>query len=1747
MKTAARKSNRRSGEAESGNARPFFSRGAGVQAKLRVGKPGDRFETEADAAADGVVHGRGRFARGGSIAPRLTPTVQRRGEEEEAQATPLGAEAAVPIEEEVRRQPAADEEVQAKGGGEEDVQAKAKDEEEVQTKGKEEEVQAKADEEEIQSKDETEQEVQAKGTEEELQPKSENEEEVQTKADEEEVQAKGETEEEVQAKGAEEELQSKAEEEEEVQTRAQPSRPRAPPAMDSVERRLRASRGLGNSLPEESRRKMEANFGRELSGVRIHTDSLSVQLSEALRAQAFAHGKDIYFNAGRFAPGTPEGDFLLAHEIAHTIQQGAVKGQEVQLQPEDDADAIWVRPEALEAVRLARSKQGLINAKTTDAEGNRVGWTHLLEIFRTAFGGDTIHPSVIQKITKVTKPPNESQDAMPHWCGLFSWWALKTAGVPLPNWKVGMSILQHVETRPKGTLPQPGDIAYRSKNDHFALVSGVENAASAAGKAVKDIKVRTVNGNTAGQDNLGGQVQERWDPTSAWLAFFDPMAKLPMPDVPLVKTTRENEETAAAGPAPAETQAEQAAAADPGPTDVSHLAEDVPATPEAVAGAEAEVALEIPPPAPLPPPEPAAKVEKVSLAGSSDDAVASFVAAPASSVAATGPDLGGALDGKVVDEQAEAAKAAPELHAQTGGDIDPGITPADAIPVPAEAAVGDGVTGETPADLVADPHQDKTPPPSNAETEKLMDKQPEGGFLDWLRGAIGDLMTNIRTTDPGVSTSAGPREQVALEGEADPGRMDRQKEEGADQLRAQRDTQVAAFKNHPGQSNIKPRQIDEARKPEMSVEPAARIEPIPPANDAADYVDAKYPKEVRDKADADLAPILEPGLKEAGGATEEAAKTRDQDSAKEKEDAAAKARAINETADTEQKRVVLEGRTDVAKQQGEGVAGAYERVDTFSKDAAKEQTAQRKDIGDHVQSEEGKARKTLDDGEKEAEAKKEEKEQEAADKKRELEKDQEKDSWWDRAANFVKKAVEAVTEAIDKVFTALREAVKTIIEKAKNAAIGLINAARDWVVDKLNGFRDWAKSQVDKYLKESFPGLAAAINDGIDFAVDVAIDGVNLAADTAIAGVEALADGLAAALDKILEIYQTALKAAVQIAGAVVTGDFAGALKIAIQAACDIAGIDSKPIFDFLDRAGGLITSILKDPLPFINNLMSAVGQGVRSFGENILAHLQKGLIAWLTGAIAEAGIVLPEKFDLLGIFGLVAQILGLTYDNVKARIIKKLPAAATVFDVIEKGFALVMKLKDLDFSGLWEEAKAALANLKDTVIGGIRNWLITTVIKEGIVWLLSLTNPASAIVKALKVLFDLAMWLIERFEQIKEFVLSVYDAVAKIAAGVLEPAAKAVEDALSRALPVVISMVASFLGLGGIGKAVKEVLEKITTPINKVIDAVIDKVVAFAKTVIGKVKSGAKKVKDAVSNFLWPKKSFTAGGESHTLYFSDSGQPMISSIPQALESFIKAFEADAGGSLSTTKTAHLADAKATLGEMKKLAKQVDDLENAGKSVPTDKHQKMLELQTAMSTSLKALLGDKSDLAKARERYKLEGLTATYGTIPKPTGDYLTGDHQPQAAVIKLLATRPYFSKGAEGTEMRSRASGAHADNAYVVNLQGTRHAAGRTYGGKGTATKNAFAASVTAMEAAESDPAQRRKKAVALLKKELSADVTEIRGVYKKGVKDPVWSDLDAFASSQKDKESLVKEIRGQVDKGETVIANQPMNNLVG
>jgi hypothetical protein len=62
---------------------------------------------------------------------------------------------------------------------------------------------------------------------------------------------------------------------------------------------------------------MEPRFGADFSSVQVHTDGAAVQMNRELGAQAFVHGSDVYFGAGK-SPGNNE---LTAHELTHVVQQ----------------------------------------------------------------------------------------------------------------------------------------------------------------------------------------------------------------------------------------------------------------------------------------------------------------------------------------------------------------------------------------------------------------------------------------------------------------------------------------------------------------------------------------------------------------------------------------------------------------------------------------------------------------------------------------------------------------------------------------------------------------------------------------------------------------------------------------------------------------------------------------------------------------------------------------------------------------------------------------------------------------------------------------------------------------------------------------------------------------------------------------------------------------------------------------------------------------------------------------------------------------------------------------------------------------------------------------------------------------------------------------------------------------------------------------------------------------------------------
>jgi len=77
----------------------------------------------------------------------------------------------------------------------------------------------------------------------------------------------------------------------------------------------------GVPLAPDVRNRMESTLGGNLGGVRLHTDERTASKADALGASAFALGHDIGFASSAYRPGTPGGDALLAHELAHVVQQ----------------------------------------------------------------------------------------------------------------------------------------------------------------------------------------------------------------------------------------------------------------------------------------------------------------------------------------------------------------------------------------------------------------------------------------------------------------------------------------------------------------------------------------------------------------------------------------------------------------------------------------------------------------------------------------------------------------------------------------------------------------------------------------------------------------------------------------------------------------------------------------------------------------------------------------------------------------------------------------------------------------------------------------------------------------------------------------------------------------------------------------------------------------------------------------------------------------------------------------------------------------------------------------------------------------------------------------------------------------------------------------------------------------------------------------------------------------------------------
>ncbi|MCI1278635.1 MAG: DUF4157 domain-containing protein [Nitrospira sp.] len=293
-----------------------------------------------------------------------------------------------------------------------------------------------------------------------------------------------------------------------------------------------------------------------------------------------------------------------------------------------------------------------------------------------------------------------------------------------------------------------------------------------------------------------------------------------------------------------------------------------------------------------------------------------------------------------------------------------------------------------------------------------------------------------------------------------------------------------------------------------------------------------------------------------------------------------------------------------------------------------------------------------------------------------------------------------------------------------------------------------------------------------------------------------------------------------------------GAIKGVIEAIIALKNL----FLRVLAKIIAVVTDIIADPIGFLKNLIAAIKLGLENFLGNILTHLKNAFITWLTGALGPMNIKMPDDiFSLPGIFSLVTQLLGLTWEYLRAKAVKLL--GEPVVKALELGFDLFKIFIKDGIAGLWTYAKETFSDLKEMIIEQIKNMLITQVIQAGIKWILGLLNPVAAFIKAAMAIYDIVMFFMEKAKQVLELIEAFVDGVAAVAKGSIGGAAKLVENALAKALPLVIGFLANLLGIGGLVEKVQKLFMSLRGRLDKFIDGIILKAEKFAGKFIGKLK----------------------------------------------------------------------------------------------------------------------------------------------------------------------------------------------------------------------------------------------------------------------------------------------------------------------
>jgi len=686
----------------------------------------------------------------------------------------------------------------------------------------------------------------------------------------------------------------------------------------------------------------------------------------------------------------------------------------------------------------------------------------------------------------------------------------------------------------------------------------------------------------------------------------------------------------------------------------------------------------------------------------------------------------------------------------------------------------------------------------------------------------------LPTSSPDVKADPGPAPVTDLAGQADPVRTlgDQQHAigEGAKALDAEKAKVLAG----PGAAQVQPAKLDDKlRVP--TPQAIGAMPALPSVEGMAKLKKWNLPSNAQAAFDAEAKPKLDARLAEARTKMGQADVKRDVDRSKAVTDSQAKVKQAHVDADKQQQTKVASTRSQIANHQADTLLKQETEVKKLDKQSGDKKTATISKIDSRIQADQSKVQGDYDSAQKKAEDQKKQGDDAAAKKKAEAQNKKQDEHWWDKAADAVVDGIKQIAEDIDKALDAVCKAIGELLDAVKDAACKLIDAARDFVCQALTEFGDWLKSAVTALIGSVFPELAAALNRLIDEAVTAAKAAVTAIADGLKKAVTALCDSLKGAIDAVIAAFKAAVQAAATFAQAAITGDWALVGKMILEGILKMLGIDPAAFYALIGKAEDSIEKIVENPGAFVHHLVDAVKQ----FGGNFLDHLKDGVVQWLFGTFAQAGITMPARFDIAGVFDLAAQVMGLTWARMRGKVVKVIGEKNTArLELVEK---YVQSLMTGGFAGLWEQIQQDMSGLWDMVIGGVKSWLFEKVVQQAVIKIATMWNPAGAIFQLIETAWNVYQWVRENAQRIFGLVQAVVDSVSNIVAGNIAGAANFIEASLAKLVPIAISLFANLLGLGGIADKIRGIIEKVQTKVDQAIDKLIDRVLKKFKGKDGK------------------------------------------------------------------------------------------------------------------------------------------------------------------------------------------------------------------------------------------------------------------------------------------------------------------------